>query len=283
MSALVCLWGTSAWALDKQGSAHGGSVAGADHGVAFGGSLMLGIAPYNPSYAARPDNSGLALMRYAAHGDLDLVGRRLSLPLDVNLFSDRRRAGGGSLAPSELDLIGGVTSTLAIGPGALEIGLRAEHDRAVDRDVAAQTYVDLRARYLWSAAALAPRLASALRGGDIRGAATLGWFALNRSYFARPDNSGLAALRYGLRAEVSGLGDRVAFALDATLFTDREQNFVRPSELDFTPELILRHGDFELHAAWELDRSVDTRGRDPGYTQQFVYALLAWGFAFGGR
>src|SRR5262245_47910174 len=177
--------GSRAWALDKQGSAHGGAVAGATQGVSASGSLMTGVALYNESYAARPDNSGLVLMRYAAHGDLDLIGQRLSIPVDINLFSDRLRGGGAKLAPSEIDLIAGLTSTWAFRGGAIEIGSRVEHDRGTDRSPASQTYADLRTRYLFAL------------DDQLRGAATLGWFAYNPSYFARPDNSGKALFRYG--------------------------------------------------------------------------------------
>ncbi len=97
----------SAWALDKQGSAHGGQVGGAGTELNVSGSATLGVSLYNPSYAARPDNSGRALMRYAAHLDVDLLGRYLSIPLDLNMFSDRQRHKLGVFAPSELDLIGG--------------------------------------------------------------------------------------------------------------------------------------------------------------------------------
>lgn len=62
-------------ALDKQGSAHGGSVEGRDSGFDLSGSVLVGTAFYNPSYAARPDNTGLAFMRYGAHADIDLIGR----------------------------------------------------------------------------------------------------------------------------------------------------------------------------------------------------------------
>jgi hypothetical protein len=39
--------------------------------MALSGSLLFGVAAYNPSYAARPDNSGLALVRHAPHYDFD--------------------------------------------------------------------------------------------------------------------------------------------------------------------------------------------------------------------
>src|SRR6185503_21205834 len=129
LCAAVLLAATPARALDKQGSAHGGEIEGATSGFAFGGSASLGVSAYNPSYAARPDNTGLALFRYAAHFDFDLIGRRLSIPLDLNMFSDRKAVGvGRKLVPSELDVITGVTTTWRLGPGALEGGARVEID-----------------------------------------------------------------------------------------------------------------------------------------------------------
>ena len=120
----------SAVALDKQGSAHGGDIEGPTSGFDVSGSVALGISPYNPNYAARPDNTGRALMRYALHTDVDLIGHRLSIPVDLNVFSDRQRPGLLKLAPSEFDVIAGVTSTWSAGPGAIEFGLRGESDRA---------------------------------------------------------------------------------------------------------------------------------------------------------
>lgn len=272
MAALA--WPTGAAALDKQGSAHGGSVEGEDQGVHLSGSVMLGGSVYNPSYAARPDNSGLALLRYALHADLDLLGRHLSIPLDLNTFTDRTRAGARVLAPTEFDVISGVTSTWGLGAGAIEAGARVEHDRPLDRGGFTQTYADARARYLYSLAKLFPGLERALAGGDVSGALTLGWFAYNPSYAARPDNTGRALLRYGARTELSILDDLVSFGVDATLFTDRERSAVRPSELDFTPELIGHLPPFELHLAYERDLPLD-RG---GLVQQFVYVLGVWSF-----
>lgn len=261
-------------ALDKQGSAHGGQIEGAETGFGVSGSAALGISPYNPTYAARPDNSGHTLMRYALHADVDLIGRRLSIPIDLNLFSDRDRHGALKLAPSELDVIGGLTSTWEAGPGALEIGVRGEQDRPVDRDTLKQTYLDARARYLYSIAQLSPGLSRALSGGDISGWATLGAFIVNPTYAARPDNSGLALLRYVLHTEISCCGSHFALGLDGNAFTDRKTNVVRPSELDFTPELIGRFHPFEFHVAYERDMPVDRSG----LVQHFVYVLAAWSF-----
>jgi hypothetical protein len=264
----------SARALDKQGSAHGGGVGGESTGFGLSGSLILGASVYNPTYAARPDNTGLALMRYAAHADVDLLGRHLSIPLDVNMFTDRTLDGVEKLKPTELDLIGGVTSTWGVGKGAVEGGVRAEHDRTLGGGPT-QTYVDARARALYSLAAIFPGLGPALNDGDVSGWATLGWFVYNPNYYARPDNTGRALLRYGLHTEISTWQSRLALGLDASMFTDRQaSNVVRPSELDFTPELILRLRAFELHAAYERDMPVD-RG---GLVQHFVYLLGVWSF-----
>jgi hypothetical protein len=236
----------------------------------------MGVAIINPSYAARPDNSGLALMRYAGHADIDLIGRKLSIPVDVNLFTDRTRRGAGIFAPTELDFIGGVTTTHAVARGAdLEVGARAEHDRPIDRPGVSQTYADVRARLLYSLGKIWPGLAHDLVEGDLSGYATLGWFAVNQTYFARPDNTGLAFLRYVGHAELSVVKDHLSLGLDATMFSDRQaKNPIAPSELDLTYEVILRRDPFELHLAYERDMPLDR----PGLVQSFAYALLVFDF-----
>jgi hypothetical protein len=263
----------TALALDKQGSAHGGSVeGGTEDGFNVAGSAMLGVSLYNPTYGARPDNSGLALFRYAAHADVDLIGSKLSIPLDVNIFTDRQRGGALIFAPTELDVIGGVTSTWKLGLGGLELGTRFEHDRPVDTGTFTQTYVDARARYLYSFAELIPALQAS--NTDVSGWLTLGAFLVNPTYAARPDNTGKALLRYGIHAELSILDDLFSTGLDGTMFTDRETNALRVSELDFTPELILHVAPWEFHVAYERDMPVD-RG---GLVQSYVYALAVWSF-----
>ena len=271
---VLALAAATTWALDKQGSAHGGEVGGEDRGFNLSGAAMLGVSLYNPSYAARPDNTGLALLRYGGHFDVDLLGRLLSIPLDVSFFTDSTRPGALVLAPTEFDFIAGVTSTFALGPGDLEVGARVEHDRPVDVGTFTQTYVDARARYLYSVAKLAPKVADALHHGDLSGWVTLGGFLFNPTYAARPDNTGLALFRYALHAEVSTFDDLFSLGLDGTLFTDRTVNLVRPSELDFTVDLIFHKGPFEVHLAWERDMPLD----GPGLVQQFVYLLGVWSF-----
>jgi hypothetical protein len=282
VGAAATLAATPALALDKQGSAHGGGIEGPTSGFDVSGSASLGVSLYNPTYAARPDNSGLALMRYAAHFDFDLIGHRLSIPLDINMFSDRQAVGfARKFVPSELDLIAGVTSTWRLGPGALEGGARFEVDVGLDRGGYApsgygrQNYADVRARYLYSLAAIAPGAESALRGGDVRGWLTLGWFAYNPTYYARPNNTGLALFRYAAHVEISTWNNHLALGLDAIMFTDKlAENVFRPTELDFTPELIVRFSRYEVHLAYERDMPLD----EDTLIQHFVYLLGAMSF-----
>ena len=264
-----------AFALDKQGSAHGGQVGGDEVDFDIEGAFMMGIAIVNPSYAARPDNTGLALMRYALHADIDLIGRKLSIPLDVNLFTDRERKGAKKLSPTELDVITGLTTTNRLTKGLdLELGARVEHDRPVDRGGFTQTYADVRGRALYSLAEVVPGLRRDLVDGDVSGYFGLGWFAINPTYAARPDNTGNALFRYAGHAELSVWKDRLSLGFDATFFTDRREGAFTPSELDATYEIIGHEGRYEVHLAYERDMPID-RG---GYVQSFVYALFVYSF-----
>ncbi len=122
---------------------------------------------------------------------------------------------------------------------------------------------------------MSPALRRNLVDGDVSGFLTLGWFSLNPSYAARPDNSGLALLRYAGHTELSVAHDYLPLGLDATFFSDRRaKNPVAPSEIDLTYEVIGRVEPFEVHLAYERDMPID-RG---GLVQSFVYALFVYGF-----
>jgi hypothetical protein len=263
-------------ALDKQGAAHGGQIEGPSKGQEIGGSLLVGVALYNPSYAARPDNTGLALFRVAPHFDFDLIGRRLSVPLDLNFFSDRQRDGAHKLVPSELDVITGLTSTWGVFTGgALEFGARYERDMPIDRHGLTQSYADARAKLLMSLAELNPRLKQGLAGNDLSTNFTLGYFAYNPSYAARPDNTGRALLRYAGHVDASIPVAHLGMYLDTTFFSDRRiHNPVRPTELDLTLGLAARLPPFEVSLAYERDMPLD-RG---SYTQQMLFLYASWSF-----
>jgi hypothetical protein len=269
---------SNAAALDKQGSAHGGGVGdepGHDTEFNISGGASTGIALVNNSYAARPDNTGLALMRYAVHADIDLIGRRLSLPIDLNTFTDKTRKSALVFVPTEFDVIAGVTTTDPVTKGVdVELGTRFEHDRPVDRGGFTQSYVDARTRALYSLGKIFPGLAHDLVEGDVSGWLGLGWFVINPTYAARPDNTGNALFRYMGHTELSIVDDHFSVGLDGTMFTDRREHALRPSELDATYEIIGRLGHFELHVAYERDMPIDRRG----LIQDFVYALFVYDF-----
>ncbi len=273
--SFLCCTAVPAFALDKQGGPRDGA-GSPSTAMGLSGSVMFGVSPYNPTYAARPDNTGIALLRYGGHVDFDRIGQYLSFPIDINFFSDRERPGLLKLTPSEFDIIAGVTTSLELGPGDASFGLRVEHDRAVDTGAFTQTYFDARGRYVLSTDGKCPKLANALRDGDVSGWATLGVFLFNPTYAARPDNTGLAFLRYGLHGEVSTFSDLLSFGVDGTFFTDRNTNLVATSELDLTLELIVHFKAFEVHLAYERDMPVDRSGS----VQQFVYLLGAFSFDF---
>jgi hypothetical protein len=272
--ASVCFFfATNASALDKQGSAHGGATEGADSGFAVSGNVFFGTAFVNPTYAARPDNTGLALFRFGAHADIDLIGQRLSIPLDINSFTDRRAEGARIFVPSELDFIGGVTSTFHVGTSALELGVRGEHDSGVDRKTITQSYIDTRARLLYSIAETLGAPSKSM-SEDLSGWLTLGAFLINPTYAARPDNTGRALLRYAAHEEVSLFHHHFAIGIDTAFFTDRREHAIRPSELDLTPSLFFRFEPIEVQIAYERDMPLD-RG---GLVQQFAYANVSYSF-----
>jgi hypothetical protein len=134
---VASLTSLEAAALDKQGSAHGGSVTGADSGFNVSGAASLGVSLFNPSYAARPDNTGLALMRYGVHGEVSLWGDLISFAVDTTLFSDRQRRGMGKLAPSELDVTPEIIGRIA----PWELHLAYERDLPLDRSGLVQSFV----------------------------------------------------------------------------------------------------------------------------------------------
>jgi len=219
-----------------------------------------------------PDNTVIPLICLAGHVDLDLIGQHLSIPLDVNLFTDRTAPGAGFLVPSELDLIGGVTSTWALPYGAIEFGTRAEADMGVDRPTLTQGYLDVRSRYLLQSDDFGERRPSWLVHNHFSSATTLGVFAWNPSYAARPDNTGLALLRYAQR-----LGYRHGWfdiGVDFTFFTDREAAAFAPSELDLSVDLGGTFGAFGVRLAYERDMPID-RG---GLVQHFAFGYVTFAF-----
>lgn len=278
--ALLLALCSEARALDKQGAAHGGDLGGPSKGQEIAGSLLVGAALYNPSYAARPDNSGLALLRVAPHVDFDLIGHRLSIPLDLNVFSDRELDGAKKLIPTELDVITGLTSTWGLfKAGAIEFGTRYERDMPLYKGpkgtTLTQSYADARAKLLLGLTDLHPSVRRALEGNDLNASFTLGYFAYNPTYAARPDNTGRALMRYAAHVDMFVPEAYVGLYVDATFFSDKKaEHKGRPSELDLTVGVALRLEPFELSVAFERDMPLD----EGSYTQEMVFFYASWAF-----
>jgi hypothetical protein len=285
-------------ALDKQTAAHQGS-GGADTGQSLSGMLFFGALPFNPSYAARPDNSGLAVLRAGGHLDANLIGSRLFVPLDLNVFTDRC---ANPLRPSEVDVIGGLATAWPLLRGQIELGARAELDAAVDGSARLQScnvgsgvgskqgYGDVRARYAFALGEWWPALRPALADGDVTGWLTFGWFAVNpravagstgemtAAYYARPENSGAALFRYVAHLAVHVWRRRLALVVDTNFFTDRDTSALRPSELDLTIEVVGTLGPWEAHVGYERDMPLDHGGFDTGLVQQMLMVTAGWSF-----
>ncbi len=290
---LAALGAKPAYALNKQGARTDSD----DDGPAFNltGYLFAGVFLFNPSYAARPNNTGSALLRYGLHVDADLYHRWLSLSYDLNVFTDGSEGSRSALAPTEHDHIIGLLSTIALEHHLqLTFAVHYETDqpgyealgrfRATRPDCGpgtpqppkcyqngySQSYVDAYAKLGWTR-------------GILSLSAALGGFLWNESYAARPDNSGLALLRYVLHGELE-LRKWLVFRLDFNFFSDREDKYVVPTELDLTSEIAIRLRAFELRFVGEMDLPLglypggDHPSGVPGLKQVYLALLGQWSF-----
>ncbi|OQW55926.1 MAG: hypothetical protein BVN28_14575, partial [Nitrospira sp. ST-bin4] len=55
----------------------------------FAGYFLTSVFAHNPSFAARPDNTGLVGLRHMLHLETDLYKQYLTFYTDQNFFSDR--------------------------------------------------------------------------------------------------------------------------------------------------------------------------------------------------
>ncbi len=101
----------------------------------FGGYLLTGAFVKNPSFAARPDNSGLVGMRHMLHLETDLYKQYLTFYTDQNFFSDRT---DGWIKLSEWDGTFAFTGVL----DRLNWRLQYERDAPLDRSGIKQAYAD---------------------------------------------------------------------------------------------------------------------------------------------
>jgi hypothetical protein len=67
-----------------------GAAARAAEETLFGGYFLTSAFVSNPTFAARPDNTGLVGLRHMLHLETDLYKQYLTFYTDQNFFSDRK-------------------------------------------------------------------------------------------------------------------------------------------------------------------------------------------------
>ncbi len=282
MALVVLAVAAPTWALNKQG-ARATDESESDPLLELSGYLFGGGFVFNPTYAARPGNSGLAALRFGLHLDADLFHRWITLSYDENTFTD---AQDNPVVPSEHDHIVGLLSTVRLPRNlSLTFAVHFEHD-APGREASAayqaahpgyqvgysQSYVDGYARI-------------SFERGPLTLFAALGGFLWNPSYAARPDNSGIAVFRYVLHGEYAPVR-WLALRLDLNSFSDRDEGWVVPTELDVVSTVALRWRGFELRLDGEADLNLGSYpagGPHPpsptrGLNQFYLATLLQWNF-----
>jgi hypothetical protein len=264
--------------------------------VNLSGYVFSGVFLFNPTYAARPGNSGLALLRYGLHVDLDLFRRWLTLSYDLNVFTDRSSASPGWSRPSENDHIVGVLTNIRL-PQHIWLTLAAHYEIDLPAWEAPDAYIAMHPDYQrdYSQSYLDAYARATYEHGRFTAFAGVGGFLYNPSYAARPDNSGIALLRYVLHGEVNLL-PWLIYRLDFNAFTDRQESPLSPTEIDILSTVAFRWNSFELRFDGEADLNINTypftssANREshrykntqpmpyPGFNQFYLATVLQWSF-----
>lgn len=254
------------WALEKygrplpeMGGAHDQSE---EHWIQ--GYLLSGAFVSNPSFAARPDNTGLVGLRHMIHLETDLYKEYLQFYTDQNFFSDRR---AGWISLSEWDSVYAFTGAFHNWGWRLQY----ERDAPLDRSGLIQAYADSLVTYRPADARSLSWWRSAFPEQNLTVYVGGGWLFYNQTYFARPDNTGRALFRYVAHADLDLYRNRVVLFVDGNFFTDRSAaNALRPSEFDLVMGLAVRYQDTEFALIHERDMPLD-RG---GLVQQYFALQL---------
>ncbi len=249
---LVGCWAFPAMALEKTGRVE--VEEGGVPVVQF--SALVSDFVHNTSFAAHPDNTELVKHRYLGHLELTPHWSPVSLIVDANFFTDKTR---DEFRPSEWDQTIGLLYRYQRWAALL----RYERDMPIDKSGLVQAYTEIEG--LYNQNDLLVKKSQFYAG--------LGWLFATQNYFARPDNTGRALLRYVLHGEVPVYWDWLWLIGDTNFFTDRrESNPFAPSELDWIVGVAFRWKAWEVMAFQETDQSID-RG---GLTQKYFAIQLKW-------
>lgn len=236
----------------------------------FGGYFLSAAFVSNPTFAARPDNTGLVGLRYMLHLETDLYKQYLTFYTDQNFFSDRTN---GWIELSEWD------ATVAFTGLIDRWGWRIQYERdaPLDKSGLKQIYADVLATARFESTKDLSWWRSMLPNQTLNAYMGAGWLFYNSNYFARPDNTGEALFRYVVHADVDLYQNKVVLYGDVNMFTDRQSsNKVAPTELDWIVGLAFRWNDqYELSVYREQDLPLDRPGT---LVQQYVAVQLRFAF-----
>ena len=234
------------------------------------GYLLAAALPYNPTFAARPNNTGLVGMRYMVHLEGDLYKNYLQFYTDQNFFSDRTESW---LVLSEWDATFAFTGS--VGPWGWR--LQYERDAPLDDGHFVQAYADTLITHTFPAAASSTWWRTRFPNQNLTAYAGVGWLFYNDSYFARPDNTGRALLRYVAHADLDLYRNRAVFFADINMFTDKDSsNKISPTELDLTTGIAWHFRHSEISVYYERDMPI---GQNT-LVQQYVAIQLRYEFEF---
>jgi hypothetical protein len=155
----------------------------------FGGYLLTGAFVKNPTFAARPDNTGLVGMRHMLHLETDLYKQYLTFYTDQNFFSDRT---DGWIKLTEWDGTFAFTGVL----DRFNWRLQYERDAPLDRRGLKQAYADALVTARFQAIQDSTWWRRTFPNQNLTAYAGAGWLFHNSQYFARPNNTGRALFRY---------------------------------------------------------------------------------------
>lgn len=234
----------------------------------FGGYFLTSAFVSNPTFAARPDNTGLVGLRHMLHLETDLYKQYLTFYTDQNFFSDRTN---GWIELSEWD------GTYAFTGFIDRVGWRLQYERdaPIDKSGIKQAYADALLTAKFQSVQDLSWWRRVFPNQSLTAYAGAGWLFHNSNYFARPDNTGRALFRYVAHADLNLYKDKVVLYGDMNFFTDREAgNQARPTELDWIVGLALRWRDMELAFYREQDQPLDRSG----LVQKYLAVQLRFSF-----
>jgi hypothetical protein len=270
------------WALEKYGrpmpemekeQAEGTPNGREEEETLLGGYLLTAPFVSNPSFTARPNNTGRVGMRHMLHLETDLYKQYLTFYTDQNFFSDRDN---GWIILTEWD------DTYALTGIVDHFGWRVqyERDKPLDQSGLQQIYGDTLVTYRFEAEHDWEWFHKQFPNQNLTAYAGPGWLFFNHNYFARPDNTGRALYRYVAHFDLDLYQNRIILYGDANMFTDRTNGHsMRPSELDWILGLAVRWKAWELSVYREQDRPVDRSG----FIQEYYAVQLRYAFDFSKR